>query len=236
MSARSVASADEHVAATARHESGHALARLYFGHSLQRVVVRPMEDWNKPYIDRRGRTIEGLAGIVEAYGICDTLTEMSLRELRRDLLRKQVQPIRINAEIALIECLAGPVAGAYHLDGWPEEDAPFIEYDMLWINGGDGDQEHADSILAALSEGERRRRRILQVAGERTEALVGSRPGWRFIEALAARLCNQWVVEEEECEALFAAAFGTPKPRFGAWHRHWAPSTDMMRSGRLPAA
>lgn len=226
----SLASADEHVAAAARHEAGHALARLYS--LIERVVLRPKTELETPYVDGRGRTIEEIAGCVEGYGICDTLMTMSLREVRRSS-REAVPMLRINAEIALVVSLAGPIAEAYYDQGWPEDDAPFFEYDMLWVNGGDSDQEHNDTILAAFSEGERRRRHILQVAGERAEALVGSPPGWQFIAALASRLCKQWV---EECQDLFTEAFGAQKPKFGAWHKHWAPTLDILRYGRLPAA
>lgn len=97
-----VASADEHVAAAAHHEAGHALVRLYFGHLIERVVVRPKAAWEQPYVDRRGRTIEGLAGCVEAYGICDTLMTAPLHEVRRMFPQKMVPQVRVDAEIALV--------------------------------------------------------------------------------------------------------------------------------------
>jgi hypothetical protein len=199
----------------AYHEAGHCLARLFFGHTFDRAVVRSVAECIAgPLVDDRGREI-ACEGLVMGYDISSpSMTREIVGAMDEETARFQ----SVAAEISLIEALAGIVAEARHRRVGRAE---------VLLTGGDADWASAtatchrwfpDASDAALS-----------LAEKRAAAVVLSPAGWRAVQGMAGKLLADGEMDCETAEGIFAAAYGRPVPRFGAWTDRWPPTLAMLR-------
>ncbi len=216
------------------HEAGHALARWYFGHYLDRVVVLTVEEvlQGVKVVTDRGREMQ-VEGAALGYGIAPSLSREELVELcakeadRRGPERaaRVWRSAIVDVETDLILAAAGPVAEAVYT----KRNTVLC---MLW--GGDGDVADMHRLTHEWFDTEAERDKAFEDAFARASALVRSPPGRRAITALAGRLKDTGLVDCEEAERIFEAAYGRKMVRFGAWSEHWPPALGQLRQGWLP--
>ena len=213
------------------HEAGHCLIRWYFGHRFHGVTVLAIEEIrrNKRIIDRRGRPITDVEGLVEGYDIGpppDLGPEaFEGMEGPPERLAQVRQSQRIGLEVMLVECHAGIVAEArYRKCG----------VDALVLTGGNADMASARDVLDRWFPEATAREHAAVLAKSRAQALVHSEAGWRAITAIAEALMERGELSWEDADALCAAAYGHKQPSLKAWKESWPPELAMIRAGRVP--
>jgi hypothetical protein len=199
----------DHWIHTARHEAGHAVARLcmyrQFGRhndAFERVLIRPGA--TQSYITRRGRrsdclgTVEhdrsGLLPRPRVAG-CDADVVEKRRSELRSCDPKAKREMAANLEIRIVSRLAGPLA---EMRSWNESaDLLSAEYDRAW-------EDNEDEIACARDD----------VSDLQDLAWSGTmrdfewqsfdliKAQWPAITALADELMDQHVLEYDEAVAI----------------------------------
>lgn len=208
------------------HEAGHALARWYFGHLTDRVVVLTVEQVlaGETIEDGRGRKRQ-CEGLCEGYDIIgypygplhlagDPEGEAKVNHHRA-----------ISRDVDLIHCLAGFYAEAHY---------GRVSPNAAMFAGGMEDMAHIKTVLDAWDLPNSERRALEALAEKRAAALVHSPKGAAAIRTLADALIDRGEVEFEEIGAIFRAAYDGHECRFGAWNAHWPPTLAQLRAGFIP--
>ena len=213
---------------TCHHEAGHALARWYFGHRINRAIVLTVEQVRAgvQMENRRGIPVVGCEGMVDAYSICGypygpARMTIDPADATTDFLRLWC----VSRDIALIECYAGFYAEAAYR-------RCSVAGSML--AGGDRDMKSAEAILGGWNLSEEERRSLSLAAEDRASALVRSRMGSAAIQSIATSLMIHGEIDGDEIASLCRAAYGDRECAFGAWSDHWPPTLAQIRSGHIP--
>jgi hypothetical protein len=215
----------------AYHEAGHALAGLYLGHQIERVVVHTHGYLTKRRIEtiiREGGSYTG--GYVESRQLL--WGGFSSREQAA-----KADPIRAWQE--LIVLLSGPIAQAHYKAEWPLRKRGVSQtYGDFYVKDEipTSDLEKVNAVLSALSDDPQEQTAIFRRTQELAQALIRSEPGWKFIKTLAAKLLDlkHGSLGHRRTAAVFQEAFGRRPPTYYDWNRHWPPTLPQMRTGWLP--
>ncbi len=214
---------------TCYHEAGHCLARWWFGHSFDRVLVLTTEQvvHNIRPVSQRGMPVMDTEGFMDGYDLKSSLTPDMLDGMgdEPDLVSQLRHVALVSVEMDLIENYIGAAAEARYRK---------CSAIAIMRTGGAGDLAQAGRTLNTwYSDPDARRTANIQ-ATQRAVALVRSEAGWRAIIALATTLLKHGEVQWNEAEPLLAAAYGHEQPNPNAWIAAWPPSLDMIRNGQLP--
>lgn len=214
---------------TCYHEAGHCLARWWFGHSFDRVLVlttKQVAQGIQP-LNRRGVPMSDVEGFMDAYDLMPFLTPAMLDGMggEPDALARMRQHARASVEMSLIECHIGAAAEAHY--------CKCSVMVALWM-GGNGDMAQLGRTLDAWYPDPDARAAADIQAAKRTAALVRSEAGWRAITAVASALMDKGELQWSEAEPLLAAAYGHARPNPNTWMETWPPSLAMIRAGRFP--
>lgn len=211
---------------TCHHEAGHALARWFFGHMTDRVVVLTVEQVRagEAIEDGRGRKIQ-CEGLCEGYDIlgypfgpvhiADDPEEEAKVNYYRAVLR----------DVELISCHAGFFAEAHYAKACPT---------VCMFSGGLEDMEQVKVVFDAWALHGDDRHALATLTEKRAAALVRSRKGGAAIRALADALMKRGEVECEEIGAIFRRSYDGQQCRFGGWNAHWPPTLNQLRAGFVP--
>lgn len=208
------------------HEAGHALARWFFGHLTDRVVVLTVEQVlaGETIKDDRGREIccEGLCEGYDILGfpfgpvhIAGDPEEEARVNYHRAVMR----------DVELIFCHAGFFAEAHYGKVCPI---------ACMFSGGLEDMENVKSVFDAWEMHGDERHVLAALTEKRAAALVRSPKGAAAIRALADALMERGEVEGEEIGAIFRCVYDGRQCQFGAWNAHWPPTLAQLRSGYVP--
>ena len=215
---------------TCHHEAGHCLARWWFGHFFDRVLVLTTEQVAQgvQHMNRRGVPVTDAEGFMHGYDLAPALTPAMLDGMggEPEVVAQMQRHARVSVEMDLIESYIGAVAEARYRK---------CSVIAALLMGGDGDLAQARRTLDAWFPDPDARRTADMQATQRAAALVRSEPGWRAITTLAAGLMERGEMQWHEAEPLLAAAYGHARPNPNAWMAAWPPSLDMIRAGQLPA-
>jgi len=219
---------------TAYHEAGHALADLYWGHPIERVVVHTDDEISR----QRDEAIKRSDGITYALLYGYVLSPQAWWEDFSSVEEAaKTDPPR--ARRALIGLLSGPIAEAHYRGNWPLRHRGISNtYDVYYSKEGvpTPDLEKVNAILAALSDDPQERATIFRRTQDLAQGLIRSQPGWQFIKALATEMLDlkHGSLGHRRTAAIFRKAFGRPPPARDDWHRHWPPTLPQVRTGWLP--
>lgn len=216
---------------TCYHEAGHCLARWWFGHFFDRVLVLTAEEVARgvQHLNRRGVPITGAEGFMDCYSLVSPLPAPDLldnAEGEPGFAAQVSHNMRVSVEMSLIETYAGVAA-----------EARYRKCSFLWamLTGGEGDLAHTRQTLDAWFPTPEARNTAAFAAERRAMALVRSEAGWQAITALANALMERGELQWTEAEPLLSAGYGCARPALNAWMESWPPSFAMIRNGRFPA-
>lgn len=212
---------------TCHHEAGHALARWYFGHRMDRAVVLSVEEVRAgaQMENRRGVPVIGCEGMVDAYSICGYPYGPAYVTIDPSTGPEFLRLWEVSRDIALIECYAGFYA-----------ESAYRRCSVVGsiLAGGDGDMKSAAAILDGWDLSEKERDSVTLSTQDRAAALVRSRMGSAAIRSMAAALLIKGEIDGDEIASLCRAAYGDRECAFGAWSNHWPPTLAQIRSGHIP--
>ena len=212
---------------TCHHEAGHALARWYFGHRMDRAVVLTVEEVRAgaQMENRRGVPVIGCEGMVDAYSICGYPYGPARVAIDPTTGPEFLHHWKVSRDIALIECYAGFYA-----------ESAYRRCSVVGsiLAGGDGDMKSAAAILDGWDLSEEERDSVTLSTQDRAAALVRSRMGSAAIRSMAAALLIKGEIYGDEIASLCRAAYGDRECVFGAWFNHWPPTLAQIRNGYIP--
>lgn len=215
---------------TCYHEAGHCLARWWFGHSFDRVLVLTTEEVARGVqpLNRRGMPVTTAEGFMDGYDLVSPLMSPAMLDgMRGDpgLVAQIRHDAQVSAEMNLIENYIGVAA-----------EARYRKCSFVWamLSGGDSDLGQARQTLNAWYPEPNTRRVADTQATQRAVALVRSKAGWRAITSLATALMKQGELQWSEAEPLLTTAYGHERPEYNAWMTCWPPPFDMIRNGQFP--
>lgn len=197
---------------TCYHKAGHCLARWWFGHTFDRVLVLTTEQVAQGIqpLNRRSVLLTDVEGFMDAYDLMPMLTPAMLDGMGgkpEDLARMQ-RNARVSVEMNLIECYVGAAAEARY--------CKCSVIAALWM-GGNGDMAQVRRMLDTWYPDPDARRLADIQATQRAAALVRSEAGWQAVTALASALMERGELQWSEAEPLLAAAYGHTQPNPNAW-------------------
>ena len=211
------------------HEAGHCLARWWFGHFFDRVLVLTTEEIAQgvQHVNRRDVPVTGAEGFMDAYGLAPTLTPAMLDGMggEPEVVAQMQRHARVSVEMDLIESYVGATAEARYRK---------CSVIAALLMGGDGDMAQVRRILDIWYPDPDARAAADIQARQRAAALVRSDAGWRAITALAFNLMDRGELQWREAEPLLAAAYGHEQPNPNTWMAAWPPSLAIIRSGQFP--
>ena len=214
---------------TCYHEAGRCLARWWFGHSFDRVLVLTTDEVARvtQALDHRGVPTAGTEGFMDGYDLKSPLTPDVLDGMGDDpdLVSQFRRVALVSAEMDLIENYIGAAAEARYRKR---------SVNATMLTSGAEDLVQAGRTLNTWYPDPDARRTARIQATQRATALVRSEAGWRAITALATILLKRGEVEWAKAEPLLAAAYGHEQPDPNAWLATWPPSLGMIRNGQLP--
>lgn len=212
---------------TCHHEAGHALARWYFGHRMDRAVVLTVEEVRAgaQMENRRGIPVIGCEGMVDAYSICGYPYGPAYVTIDPSTGPEFLRLWEVSRDIALIECYAGFYA-----------ESAYRRCSVVGsiLAGGDGDMKSAAAILDGWDFSEEERDLVTLSTQDRAAALVRSRRGSAAIRSMAAALQIKGEIDGDEIASLCRAAYDGRECAFGAWSSHWPPTLAQIRNGHIP--
>ncbi len=215
---------------TCYHEAGHCLARWWFGHFFDRVLVLTTDEVARgvQHLNRRGAPIANAEGFMDCYDLVSpAYTPEMLDGMggEPDVVAGLDRNTRVSVEMSLIENFIGAAAEARY------RKCSFV-YAML--TGGGGDMAHARQTLGTWFPDAKAQDAAALEAEQRAMALVRSEAGWRAITTLANALMERGELQWSEAEPLLSAAYGYGNPALSAWMVVWPPALDMIRTGQFP--
>jgi hypothetical protein len=214
---------------TCYHEAGHCLARWWFGHSFDRVLVLTTDEVARvaQALNHRGVLTAGAEGFMDGYDLKSSLTLDMLDGMGGDpdLVSQFRRVTLVSAEMDLIENYIGAASEARYRKR---------SVTAAMLTGGAENLAQAGRTLNTWYPNPNARRTARIQATQRAAALVRSEAGWRAITALATTLMKRGEVKWIEAEPLLAAAYGHKQPDPNAWLAAWPPSLGMIRNGQLP--
>ncbi len=194
--------------AVAFHEAAHAVAfwatqrDLGWGrfHGFDRVLIRPIDQWNQPFTDGRGRTdAGGLCGFVECPRRFNVLG-VKVKAIRFEMSEAQRQEIVAAwyraMEADVITYFVGVLA-----------EAKLAHSSAFWAYfnfQGSTDFTNARVSASAFADTDEECQALLDSLFERARAVV--RANWPAISAVAAALLDRWCLTGEEVGAIIAEA------------------------------
>lgn len=215
---------------TCYREAGHCLARWWFGHSFDRVLVLTTEEIARGVqpVNRRGVPVANVEGFMDGYDLVSPcMTPAMLDGMGGDpgLVAQIRHDTQVSVEMNLIESYIGVAA-----------EARYRKCSFVWamLSGGDSDLGQARQTFSVWYPEPDTRGAVDIQATQRAVALVRSKAGWRAITSLATALMERGELQWAEAEPLLAAAYGHERPNSNAWMAAWPPSLDMIRAGRFP--
>lgn len=213
------------------HEAGHCLARWWFGHSFDRVLVLPTDEVARGVqpLNRRGVPTADAEGFMDCYDLVSlshTPDLLDSMEGEPDLVARFRRNTRILVEMSLVENFIGAAAEARY------RKCSFIG--AMLAGGGRDSAQARQTLNTWFPEPEARNAAGVQ-AEQRAMALVRSGAGWQAITALANALMDHGELQWSEAEPLLSAAYGCGRPNPSAWMAAWPPSLDMIRYGHFTA-
>ena len=213
------------------HEAGHCLARWWFGHSFDRVLVLTAEEVARKVqpLNRRGVPTPDIEGFMDCFDLVSYACTPDLLDNIKgepDLVARFRRNTRVLVEMSLVENFIGAAAEARY------RKCSFIG---AMLAGGGEDLAQARQTLDTWFADPEAWNAAAAQAEQRAMALVRSESGWLAVIALANALMDRGELQWDEAEPLLSAAYGCDMPNANAWMASWPPSLDMIRDGQFPA-
>ncbi len=212
---------------TCYHEAGHCLARWFFGHHADRVVVLTVEEvragaWP---VDRKGRATE-CEGVVEGYDLGPN-PFLPARGLDPDTAEQDrcayERSLAIGTDMALVDNAIGIEAEARY-----RKRSGFA----CAMAGGQMDMHHARLLLDMRFPDPAEREAASLLAEQRARALVRSDRGWRAIRSVAEGLLERGELDwQDDIAPLISAAYDGQTPGLGPVMDRWPWPLEMFRNG-----